>query len=79
MLFWRYSDDLTPLLKYIMYQLYAGQTTEIVVHMAVLDGTWCCKIGKGMWLWLSPVLLGILKTNVYSSSAAPGFGTLGST
>jgi THO complex subunit 2 len=31
MLFRRYSADLTPLLKYIVHQLYAGQTTEIVV------------------------------------------------
>jgi THO complex subunit 2 len=31
MLFRRYSADLSPLLKYIVHQLYAGQTTEIVV------------------------------------------------
>jgi len=31
MLFRRYSADLTPLLKYIVHQLYAGQPTEIVV------------------------------------------------
>ena len=31
MLFWCYSADLTPLPKYIVHQLYAGQTTEIVV------------------------------------------------
>ena len=31
MLFRRYSADLTPLLKYIVHQLHAGQTTEIVV------------------------------------------------
>ena len=31
MLFRRYSAELTPLLKYIVHQLYAGQTTEIVV------------------------------------------------
>ena len=31
MLFKRYSADLTPLLKYIVRQLYNGQTTEIVV------------------------------------------------
>jgi THO complex subunit 2 len=31
MLFRRYSADLTPLLKYIVHQLYAGQTTEIIV------------------------------------------------
>lgn len=30
-LFRRYSADLTPLLKYIVHQLYQGQTTEIVV------------------------------------------------
>jgi THO complex subunit 2 len=31
MLFRRYSADLTPVLKYIVHQLYNGQTTEIVV------------------------------------------------
>jgi THO complex subunit 2 len=31
MLFRRYSADLTPLLKYIVHQLYNGQFTEIVV------------------------------------------------
>ncbi|KAH7888047.1 transcription factor/nuclear export subunit protein 2-domain-containing protein [Phlebopus sp. FC_14] len=31
MLFRRYSADLSPLLKYIVHQLYNGQTTEIVV------------------------------------------------
>ena len=31
MLFRRYSADLSPLLKYIVHQLYSGQTTEIVV------------------------------------------------
>ncbi|THV05422.1 hypothetical protein K435DRAFT_647314 [Dendrothele bispora CBS 962.96] len=31
MLFRRYSSDLTPVLKYIVHQLYAGQTTEIIV------------------------------------------------
>ena len=31
MLFRRYSADLPPLLKYIVHQLYAVQTTEIVV------------------------------------------------
>jgi THO complex subunit 2 len=31
MLFRRYSADLSPLLKYIVHQLYAGQPTEIVV------------------------------------------------
>jgi len=31
MLFRRYSADLTPVLKYIVHQLYAGQTTEIIV------------------------------------------------
>ncbi|TDL29757.1 hypothetical protein BD410DRAFT_710827 [Rickenella mellea] len=30
-LFRRYSSDLTPLLKYIVHQLYSGQTTEIIV------------------------------------------------
>lgn len=31
MLFRRYSADLSPLLKYVVHQLYNGQTTEIVV------------------------------------------------
>ncbi|KAI0312477.1 transcription factor/nuclear export subunit protein 2-domain-containing protein [Amylostereum chailletii] len=31
MLFRRYSADLTPLLKYVVHQLYNGQTTEIIV------------------------------------------------
>ncbi|KAI0254213.1 transcription factor/nuclear export subunit protein 2-domain-containing protein [Lactifluus subvellereus] len=31
MLFRRYSADLTPLLRYIVHQLYQGQTTEIIV------------------------------------------------
>ena len=31
MLFRRYSADLTPLLKYIVHQLYNGQTSEIIV------------------------------------------------
>lgn len=31
MLFRRYSSDLSPLLKYVVHQLYNGQTTEIVV------------------------------------------------
>ena len=31
MLFRRYSADLTPVLKYIVHQLYNGQPTEIVV------------------------------------------------
>jgi len=31
MLFRRYSADLTPVLKYIVHQLYNGQATEIVV------------------------------------------------
>lgn len=31
MLFRRYSADLSPVLKYIVHQLYNGQTTEIVV------------------------------------------------
>jgi THO complex subunit 2 len=31
MLFRRYSADLSPVLKYIVHQLYSGQTTEIVV------------------------------------------------
>jgi THO complex subunit 2 len=30
-LFRRYSADLSPLLKYVVHQLYNGQTTEIVV------------------------------------------------
>jgi THO complex subunit 2 len=36
MLFRRYSADLTPLFKYIVHQLYAGQTTEIVVLREVI-------------------------------------------
>lgn len=31
MLFKRYSSDLTPVIKYVVHQLYNGQTTEIVV------------------------------------------------
>jgi THO complex subunit 2 len=31
MLFRRYSADLSPVLRYIVHQLYSGQTTEIVV------------------------------------------------
>jgi len=31
MLFRRYSADLTPLLKYIVHQLYQGQTSEITI------------------------------------------------
>ena len=31
MLFRRYSADLTPVIKYIVHQLYNGQTTEIIV------------------------------------------------
>ncbi|KAI0047273.1 hypothetical protein FA95DRAFT_1664524 [Auriscalpium vulgare] len=31
MLFRRYSADLTPLLKYVVHQLYSGQTSEIIV------------------------------------------------
>jgi THO complex subunit 2 len=31
MLFRRYSADLSPVLRYIVHQLYNGQTTEIVV------------------------------------------------
>jgi THO complex subunit 2 len=31
MLFRRYSADLTPLLRYIVHQLYSQQTTEIIV------------------------------------------------
>jgi THO complex subunit 2 len=51
MLFWQYSDDLTPLLKYIMHQLYAGQTTEIVV----LYGLIWKMAGIEPWLSLSRV------------------------
>jgi THO complex subunit 2 len=31
MLFRRYSADLSPVIKYIVHQLYNGQTTEIIV------------------------------------------------
>jgi THO complex subunit 2 len=31
MLFRRYSADLTPVIKYVVHQLYNGQTTEIIV------------------------------------------------
>jgi THO complex subunit 2 len=31
MLFRRYSADLTPVLKYVVHQLYSGQTSEITV------------------------------------------------
>ena len=36
MLFRRYSADLTPVLKYIVHQLYNGQTTEIVVLREII-------------------------------------------
>ena len=39
MLFRRYSAPLPPLLKYIVHQLYAGQTTEIVV-LRSSSGRW---------------------------------------
>src|ERR1700750_417048 len=36
MLFRRYSADLSPVLKYVVHQLYNGQTTEIIVLREII-------------------------------------------